>query len=98
MKFRFASRGLQALYTSGVGARRYPASVVDGFFAVMKIVDAAGGVGDLYAFKSLHFEKLSGDGSGQRSLRLDRRWRLIVTVDVELAQPEVVVQEIVDYH
>jgi len=57
--------------------------VVDEFFEVLRIVDAAAGIGDLYAFKSLHFEKLSGDRSGQRSLRLNRQWRLIVTVDVE---------------
>ena len=72
--------------------------VVDGFFEVLRVVDAAEGVGDLYAFKSLHFEKLTGDRSGQRSLRLNRQWRLIVTVDVELAEPELVVEEIVDYH
>jgi proteic killer suppression protein len=98
MKFRFASRRLQALYTSGGGSTGVSRVDVDGFFEVMKIVDAAAGVGDLYAFKSMHFEKLSGDRSGQRSLRLDRRWRLMVTVDVEPPQPEVVVQEIVDYH
>jgi proteic killer suppression protein len=73
MKFRFASRRLQALYTSGVGSRRYPVHVVDEFFEVLRIVDAAAGIGDLYAFKSLHFEKLSGDRSGQRSLRLNRQ-------------------------
>ena len=72
--------------------------VVEEFFEVLRIVDAAAGIGDLYAFKSLHFEKLSGDRHGQRSLRLGRQWRLIVTVDVELAVPELVIEEVVDYH
>ncbi|MEI6226156.1 MAG: type II toxin-antitoxin system RelE/ParE family toxin [Deltaproteobacteria bacterium] len=98
MKFRFASRRLHALYTRGAGARRYPPQVVDGFFEVLRIIDAAAGMSDIYAFKSLHFEKLSGDRSGQRSLRLGRQWRLIVTVDVELERPEIIVEEIVDYH
>ena len=98
MKIRFASRKLQALYTSGVGSRRYPPQVVDGFFEVLQIVRSAAHVGDLYGFKSLHFEKLSGDRFGQRSMRLNGQWRLIVTLDVESEAPEVVVIEIVDYH
>jgi proteic killer suppression protein len=71
---------------------------VDAFFEVLQIIGAAAGPDDLYAFKSLHFEKLWGDRDGQRSLRLNRQWRLIVMVDLEYAVPEIVVEEIVDYH
>ncbi len=33
---------------------------------------------DLYSFKSLHFEKLRGNKTGQSSIRLNDRYRLII--------------------
>jgi len=53
---------------------------------------------DLYAMKSLHYEKLGGGRTGQRSLRLNRQWRLIVRVEPRENQNTIVVVEIVDYH
>jgi proteic killer suppression protein len=53
---------------------------------------------DLYAMKSLHYEKLGGGRTGQHSLRLNRQWRLIVRLEPRENQNTVVVVEIVDYH
>ena len=53
---------------------------------------------DLYAMKSLHYEKLGGGRTGQRSLRLNRQWRLIVRLEPRENENTVVVVEIVDYH
>jgi proteic killer suppression protein len=36
---------------------------------------------DLYAMKSLHYEKLKGQRSHERSLRLNIQFRLIVELD-----------------
>lgn len=33
---------------------------------------------DLYSFKSLHFEKLKGERTGQSSIRLNDQYRLII--------------------
>ena len=33
---------------------------------------------DFYALKSLHFEKLQGDRAHERSMRINKQWRLIV--------------------
>ncbi len=35
-------------------------------------------ISDLYSFKSLHFEKLKGEKTGQLSLRLNDQYRLII--------------------
>ena len=35
-------------------------------------------ISDLYSYKSLHFEKLKGERSGQSSLRLNDQYRLII--------------------
>jgi proteic killer suppression protein len=48
------------LYYEEKGAHKYPAEVVDAFFEKMSIIEAAIDLRDLYALKSLHFEKLKG--------------------------------------
>jgi proteic killer suppression protein len=53
---------------------------------------------DLRALRSLHYEKLEGDGAGQRSLRLDQQWRLIVRIETTEEGKTVIVIEIADYH
>ncbi|MEY3403765.1 MAG: hypothetical protein RLZZ86_3387 [Cyanobacteriota bacterium] len=64
--------------------------MVDDFFEVMAIIDAAVDERDLYAQKGLRFEKLQGKRGkeGQRSLRLNAQWRLeqgnyLTIIDIE---------------
>ena len=78
MRFIFADNKLERLYTEEKGAHKYPEGVVDAFFEVMNVIDNAPDERDLYALKSLRYEKLSGKRSHQRSLRLNRQFRLIV--------------------
>jgi proteic killer suppression protein len=98
LRFRFSDKNLQALYTDGKDAHKYAAGVADAFFEVMTSIDAAKDERDLYALKSLRFEKLSGDRKGQHSLRLNRQWRLIVLIERDEQGNTLVVVEIVDYH
>lgn len=51
---------------------------MDAFFTVMAALEAATDERDLYALKGLHFEKLKGGRKTDRSLRLNKAWRLIV--------------------
>jgi proteic killer suppression protein len=53
---------------------------------------------DFYAMKSLHFEKLKGDRSGQFSMRLNDKWRLILEFKHGQSGKIVVVVSIEDYH
>jgi toxin HigB-1 len=99
VRFRFKDKKLEALYTEDKNAHKYP-NVVDDFFEVMAIIDAALDEGDLYAQKGLHFEKLLGKRGkqGQRSLRLNKQWRLIVTLEKDEDGSYLLVIEIEDYH
>ncbi len=83
MRYRFRSTKLQQLYETEDEARRYPPEVVDGFVEVMSFIRAAVDERDLYALKGFHFEKLKGarGKAGERSLRLNKQWRLIVKVE-----------------
>ena len=72
--------------------------MVRGFQGLIHLLRAAPGLNDLYAIRSLHFEKLRGDRLGERSLRLNDQYRLVVRIEDPGDGPEVVVLEIVDYH
>lgn len=48
--------------------------------------------------KSLHYEKLKGDRDGQRSMRLNDQWRLILRLQEDDAGKLVVIVSIADYH
>jgi proteic killer suppression protein len=53
---------------------------------------------EFYAMKSLHFEKLQGPRAHQRSLRLNKQWRLILEIVVTGTEKTVRVIGIEDYH
>ncbi len=87
----------------------FPQGVVKGFRKVMQAIRNAEDERDLYALKGLRFEKLSGDRQGQRSLRCNDQYRLIVRLIVEGKKEKVSVTkerkkkkvrviEITDYH
>jgi toxin HigB-1 len=49
-------------------------------------------------WKSLHYEKLEGDRKGQRSIKLNKQFRLIFEIDNESRPPKVTALSIEDYH
>ena len=64
----------------------------------LQLIRAASDEREFYALKSLHFEKLKGDRTGQYSMRLNNQWRLIVEFSTDSSGKVVVVIEIADYH
>jgi len=53
---------------------------------------------DLRNYKSLHYEKLSGDRAGQHSIRLNKQWRLLLQVQTDEQGRLLIIIEIIDYH
>ena len=98
MRFRFRTRKLKALYTEEKGAHKYPSQVVDSFFEVMSIIAAARDERDLYRLKGLRFERLAGDRKGERSLRLNNQFRLIVVIEQDDQGRYLLIVDIADYH
>ena len=98
MRFTFADRKLEKLYTEEKGAHKYPEGVVDAFFDVVAVIADAPDERDLYALKSLHYEKLKGKRSHQRSLRLNNQFRLIVEREKDDEGRLFRIVSIEDYH
>lgn len=100
MKFKFKTTKLKFLYTEEKNAHKYPADVLDNFFEIMVMIEAISSEQDLYQFKGLRFEKLKGQRGkqGQHSLRLNKQWRLIITLEEDADGKFILVSGIEDYH
>lgn len=99
MRVEFADPRLDRLYTDlDYEDHGYTPQAVRGFRKVMQFIYAAKDERDLRAMNSLRFEKLKGTRKGEYSLRLNKQWRLIVTVKKDEPGNTILVIEIVDYH
>lgn len=98
MDFEFKRKREREIYEREKGKERYPREVVDAFFDVMTSILAAHDIRDLYAQKSLRFEKLKGPRKHQRSMRLNEQYRLIVTIEENRQGQYLLVHGIEDYH
>jgi len=84
---------VEAGYTAGFGG-----DVVRGYRKVMAWIRGARDERDFYGLKSLHYEKLQGKRAGERSMRLNRQFRLVIRIEPGEEGKTVVVLGIEDYH
>jgi toxin HigB-1 len=97
MEVEFADDDLDRLEVDRRFTAEHEEGVIKAYRKVMQI-RAAPDERDFYALKGLHFEKLQGKRSHQRSMRLNDRWRLIVELKGSAPSKTVRVIGIEDYH
>lgn len=98
MELRFADGALRRLASERGFDGGYPAGVVECFRKRIQLIRAATDERAFYQLKSLHFEKLKGNRSHQRSMRLNEQWRLILEFEKCDEGKRVVAIAIEDYH
>jgi proteic killer suppression protein len=81
MEIKFSTSDLRRLAEDATFAGDFPREVVVKYRMRLQTIAAATDERTFYALKSLHFEKLKGKRSHQRSMRLDNNWRLIVEIE-----------------
>lgn len=97
MEVRYRDKKLALLETDRAAETRLPVAVIASFRKKLVVLVAAPDERTLRNWKSLHYEKLSGDRDGQRSIRLNAQWRLVFELD-ETSPPVINVISIEDYH
>jgi len=97
MLVRFADRKLERLETDPTYRAGFGPDVVKQYRRKMAIIRAAVDERAFYAMKSLHYEKLKGSRSHQRSMRLNDQFRLIIEMET-VDERVVVVLSVEDYH
>lgn len=98
MEIEFADPALALIETDGAGATRLPVAVIKSARRKMTVLRAATDDRTLRNWKSLHYEKLNGDREGQRSIRLNDKYRLILKLDSEADPQKATILSIEDYH
>ena len=98
MKICYDSSELEELATDARCKSGHPPATVKAFRRRVQQIEAAVDERDFYALKSLHYEKLAGKRSRQRSMRLNKKMRLIL--EIESASPKNIVHIVCieDYH
>jgi proteic killer suppression protein len=98
MDVEFADEDLDRLETDSDFNAGFSRAIVRAFRKRIQLIRAATDEREFYAMKSLHYEKLKGGRSHQRSMRLNKQWRLVLEVSRTGARRVIVVIEIEDYH
>jgi len=98
MEVRFAPGSLEQLETDPRFMGGHSAELVRLYRKRMTFIRQALDERDLYALKSLRFEKLKGARSHQRSVRLNDQWRLILQLQGDGEAKTVLIVSIEDYH
>jgi proteic killer suppression protein len=91
VQFRFADAKLERLYVQANYAAGYGPNVVKAFRKVVGLIRNAPTELDFYRMKSLHYEKLKGNRSHQRSIRLNDQFRLIVEIEIAIGRTVVII-------
>lgn len=98
VEVRFEDADLEEVEIDPTATAGHPPAIVKAFRKRIQFIRAAEDERAFYALKSLHYEKLKGDREGQRSMKLNDRWRLILRIEDSEKGKAVVVVEIADYH
>jgi len=94
----FADGKLERLEAEAEFAAGLSQALVKAFRRRMQQIRAAVDERDLYALKSLRFEKLSGARRHQHSMRLNDQYRLVVELVGQSSRRTVRIVGIEDYH
>ena len=98
MEIEYASKKLAKMATDPGETGGFAQSVVSTFRRRVQLITAAADERDFYALKSLHYEKLKGNRAAQRSMRIDKKWRLIIEIVEANDRKFVRLCGIEDYH
>jgi proteic killer suppression protein len=98
MEVEFGTKELERLATDPEYTADYPPEVLKTFRRRVQFIDAAPNDLALRNMRSLRFEKLKGGRAGQRSIRLNDQWRIILVLRTEQGQRVARILSIEDYH
>ena len=86
MVIRFNNSYLQKIFENKpvVGKPQFPNDIIQKFKKTVLLLQYAGNIRELRKFKGLNFEALKGDMRGYHSVRVDKKYRLIIKVEKEI--------------
>jgi toxin HigB-1 len=98
MDVEFADQTLALIETNDAARTGLPVSVINSFRDKFVVVRAAPDERVFRNWKSLHYEKLEGYKDNRRSIRLNKQWRVVFTINTECSPNKIRVLAVEDYH
>jgi proteic killer suppression protein len=97
MEIDFGDKSLALVETDRAGETKLAVSLINSLRQKLHIMRQAPDDRTLRNWKSLHYEKLEGRGE-ERSIRINKQWRLIFTLDTSTKPNRITVLGVEDYH
>jgi len=98
MDIEFVDSDLALIETDDAAKTKLPIAVIKSARRKLTILRAATDDRSLRNWKSLHYEKLKGDREGQRSIRVNEKYRIVFLLDSESEPQKASILSIEDYH
>lgn len=98
MEIAFKDKRLACILTDSPQASGLPVAVINACRRKLIFIKAAPDERSLRNWKSLHYEKLSGDREGLRSIRLNDQYRMVFKIQTDVSPNKITVEAIEDYH
>ena len=98
MEVVFADATLALIETDAAARTRLPIAVINSARRKLVVLRAAVDDRSLRNWKGLHYEKLKGERAGQRSIRVNNKYRIVFTLDSECDPQVATILAIEDYH
>lgn len=98
MDFEISDPDIVRLYYENKGHQKYQTGVGKIVRRRIQTISSVANEQELYKFAGIRFEKLNGERSHQRSMRINKQWRLIVEIEEREEGNKMIVVGIEDYH
>jgi toxin HigB-1 len=98
MEIEYRDKCLALVLIERAAETRLPVAVIKALREKLIVISAAPDERTLRNWKSLHYEQLKGDRQGQKSIRLNVQYRLLLEVDNSRSPPKAILLGVDDYH
>lgn len=99
MDVDYADKRLRAIKTDSAARElRLPHDVIIACRRKLVVLESAPDERTLRNWKSLHYEKLKGARSNERSIRVNDQWRIVFEIDTTVSPNRILILSIEDYH
>ena len=99
MQVVFDDGNLEDIETANAGTTKLPVAVIKSARKKLRVLRDAPNELTLRNWKSLHYEKLKGDKHGFKSIRLNKQYRMVLSVENDQSgNPVATIFTIEDYH
>ena len=94
----FSDKKLELIETDQAHETKLPVAIIKSCRQKFVYLRSAHDERDLRNWKSLHYEKLQGDREGQRSVRINDKWRIVFELDKDTDPTKIIILAVENHY